>query len=107
MSKTLTPNQMLAEIARLTAENSALKTAPKSGSTITFKVSDKGAVSAYGLGRFPVTLYGQQWRRLLARAADIEAFMKANESRLAVKGEVRPSAAPIAPPNSLPGDEAL
>lgn len=78
----LTQAQMLAEIARLQAENSKLK---DKGSTL--KVSDKGAVSLYGLGRFPVTLYAGQWERLLGQAEQIKAYIEANRSRLAVKGE--------------------
>ncbi len=52
---------------------------------ITLKVSDKGALSVYGLGRFPVTLYRGQWERLFAERTSIEAFIKANASLLAVK----------------------
>jgi hypothetical protein len=49
------------------------------------KVTDKGGISMYGLGRFPVTLYRSQWESLLNRADDLRAFIKANEARLAVK----------------------
>lgn len=54
---------------------------------ITCKVSDKGALSVYGLGRFPVTLYRSQWERLLApdTAQSIGAFIEANAALLAVK----------------------
>lgn len=52
---------------------------------ITCKVSEKGALSVYGLGRFPVTLYAAQWERLLGAADDIRAFAKANEGLLATK----------------------
>jgi hypothetical protein len=56
-------------------------------STITFKVSEKGAVSAYGLGRFPVTLYREQWERVIAKAGELTAYIKANESKLKTKEE--------------------
>ena len=52
---------------------------------LTLKVSEKGAVSCYGLGRFPVTLYAGQWDRLLSEADQINAFIKANTSLLSVK----------------------
>lgn len=75
-----------AELARLRAENEELK--KKSGGSpkdMYFKVSQKGAVSVYGLGRFPVTLYKEQWERLLGRADDIREFIKENESELKTK----------------------
>jgi len=74
------------EIARLRAENERLRlaTAPK---PVTFKVSDKGGVSVYGMGRFPTTLYVEQWDRLLAQADELRAFIDANRSRLRTKGE--------------------
>lgn len=74
-----------AELARLRAENEALKAKEAKRSTISIKVSEKGAVSVYGLGRFPVTLYKQQMERLLAATPDIQAFMVANAAKLAVK----------------------
>jgi hypothetical protein len=49
------------------------------------KVSEKGALSVYGMGRFPVTLYKEQWLRLLAVADELEAFIKANNDRLKTK----------------------
>ena len=72
-----------AELARLTAENEALK--KKSNSPVSMKVSEKGAVSVYGLGRFPVTLYKEQWTKLLATADAIKTFIEENRSRLKVK----------------------
>lgn len=54
-------------------------------SRITFKVSEKGALCVYGLGRFPVTLYASQWERLLDQADAIRAFAKANADKLATK----------------------
>lgn len=71
------------KIARLEAENSALKT--KKIQPITMKIGEKGGVSVYGLGRFPTSLYKEQWLRLLDKSDDIRAFITANESRLAVK----------------------
>ena len=70
------------EIERLRKENEALK---KSASGIRMKVSEKGAVSVYGMGRFPVTLYKEQWLRLLAMSAEIRAFIAANEAQLKKK----------------------
>lgn len=52
---------------------------------IEFKVSEKGGVSVYGLGRFPVTLYYEQWQRLLGTADDLRAFLEANKSKLKLK----------------------
>jgi hypothetical protein len=75
--------ELQAEVARLRAENEALK--QKRSSAISMKVSEKGAVSVYGLGRFPVTLYQEQWKKLLATAGEIEAFIEENRSKLKVK----------------------
>jgi hypothetical protein len=72
-----------AEIERLRAENERLKAQRKSG--LTMKVSEKGALSVYGMGRFPVTLYKEQWLRLLDMAQDIRAFIKDNEGALKTK----------------------
>lgn len=55
---------------------------------VRFKVSEKGAVSVYGMGRFPVTLYLEQWERLLAHADELREFLKANRSQLKVKERV-------------------
>ncbi len=74
-----------AELERLRAENERLKAEKKPGRPTSLKVSEKGGVSVYGLGRFPVTLYKEQWLRLLDRADDIRTFIKANESRLSSK----------------------
>jgi hypothetical protein len=52
---------------------------------MTFKVSDKGGVSVYGLGRFPVTLYYEQWIKLLDRAQDLREFIEENKSKLKLK----------------------
>jgi hypothetical protein len=57
------------------------------GSSLSFKVSEKGAVSVYGLGRFPVTLYLEQWDALLSRAPELRDFIKANKSKLKTKDQ--------------------
>ena len=72
-----------AELARLRAENDELK--KKRNTATSMKVSEKGAVSVYGLGRFPVTLYQEQWQKLLAMADDIKSFIAENKDRLKVK----------------------
>jgi hypothetical protein len=72
------------ELERLRAENEQLKkvAASRGGS---LRVSEKGGVSVYGLGRFPVTLYKEQWLRLLDMADEIRAFIRANAERLKTK----------------------
>jgi hypothetical protein len=79
----MTDEDLRAEIERLKAENEALKT-PTRGQ-ISFKVSEKGAVSVYGLGRFPVTLYKEQWEKLLAAGEQIKAFVAQNDHLLKKK----------------------
>jgi hypothetical protein len=74
-----------AELERLRAENERLK--QKSNRATSLKVSEKGGVSVYGLGRFPVTLYKEQWKKLLDMADDIRAFIKDNEGKLKAKGD--------------------
>jgi len=71
-----------AELERLRAENARLK--QRSGSS-SLRVSQKGAVSLYGLGRFPVTLYKEQWGRLLDMADEIRSFIRDHESELKTK----------------------
>ena len=77
-------NDAAAELARLRAENERLKRTQSRG--ITLKVSEKGGVSVYGLGRFPVTLYKEQWTKLLEMADEIRAFIRDNDARLKAKG---------------------
>jgi hypothetical protein len=72
-----------AELERLRAENDRLKRTQSRG--ISLRVSEKGGVSVYGMGRFPVTLYKEQWTRLLDMADDIRAFTRAHESSLKTK----------------------
>lgn len=76
-------NDMQAELERLRAENQALKKTSAKG--LSLKVSEKGALSVYGLGRFPVTLYKEQWMKLLGMADDIKAFIQANDAELKTK----------------------
>ncbi len=76
-------DEMKAELERLRAENQALKKTSSRG--LSLKVSEKGGLSVYGLGRFPVTLYKEQWNKLLDMADDIRAFMQANDSQLKTK----------------------
>jgi hypothetical protein len=73
------------ELERLRAENAALK--QKRSGSVSMKVSEKGAVSVYGLGRFPVTLYQEQWAKLLALSDEIKTFIEDNKDKLKVKGE--------------------
>ncbi len=75
---------MQAELARLKAENEALKRRTEKGA-MSLKVSEKGAVSLYGMGRFPTTLYKEQWIKLLDMADDIRAFLKENDALLKTK----------------------
>jgi len=72
------------ELERLRAENAALK-AGKAEKVMTFKVSEKGAVSVYGLQRFPVTLYQEQWIRILDEGGRLRAFIADNKSSLATR----------------------
>jgi hypothetical protein len=71
------------ELERLRAENERLK--KRSSRGVTMKVSEKGGLSVYGLGRFPVTLYKEQWIRLLDMAEDIKTFIRENEGVLKSK----------------------
>lgn len=73
-----------AELERLRKENEALKKGAAASTTM--KVSEKGALSVYGLGRFPVTLYREQWLKLLDLAEEIRAFIGAHEHELKKKG---------------------
>lgn len=82
----LMPDEDLkAEIEQLRAENERLK--KRTERAMALKVSEKGGVSLYGLGRFPVTLYKEQWTRLLDMADEIRAFIEANAGKLKTKGE--------------------
>jgi hypothetical protein len=78
-------DDLKAELERLRAENAALKTSKPERGTLSMKVSEKGALSIYGMGRFPVTLYKEQWLKLLGIADEIKKFIEANDSRLITK----------------------
>jgi hypothetical protein len=79
----MSESEMKAELERLRAENSQLKNTNTGG--LSLKVSEKGAVSLYGMGRFPVTLYKEQWLRILASAPEIETFIRENDAKLKTK----------------------
>jgi hypothetical protein len=81
----LTMAEMQAQLAALQEQNEALKARQPKAPKPTCKVSAKGAVSLYGLGRFPVTLYRSQWESLLANADNIKAFIEANSTNLKVR----------------------
>lgn len=81
----MSDEDLRAELERLKAENEQLKN--QRGRSASLKVSEKGGVSVYGLGRFPVTLYKEQWTRLLAMADEIRAFIKENDAHLKAKPE--------------------
>ncbi len=74
-----------AEVERLKAENERLKS--HRGRSVSLKVSEKGGVSVYGLGRFPVTLYKEQWTKLLAMTEEIRVFLKEHNTELKAKPE--------------------
>jgi hypothetical protein len=81
----MSDEDMKAELERLRAENESLK--QQKSRAVSLKVSEKGGVSVYGLGRFPVTLYKEQWAKLLDMADEIRAFIKENEAKLKSKGD--------------------
>jgi hypothetical protein len=76
-------NELQAELEKLKAENAALKS--RNGRAVSLKVSEKGGLSVYGLGRFPVTLYQEQWVKLLDLADEIRTFIRENEGKLKKK----------------------
>jgi hypothetical protein len=74
---------LMAQLQALQAENERLKAAK--ARAVTMKVSEKGAVSIYGMGRFPMTAYASQWQKVLDMADDIRAFIETNKASLAWK----------------------
>jgi len=74
-----------AELERLKAENERLKN--QRSRSVSLKVSEKGGVSVYGLGRFPVTLYKEQWLKLLAMADEIRTFIREHDTQLKTRPE--------------------
>ena len=81
--RAMSDEDLKAELERLRNENAVLKNGATS--SVRMKVSEKGAVSIYGMGRFPVTLYKEQWLKLLDMSADIREFIAANEAQLKSK----------------------
>jgi hypothetical protein len=79
----MSDDAMRAELDRLRKENEALKKGASKG--ISLKVSEKGGLSVYGLGRFPVTLYKEQWLKLLDLSDEIRSFIASNDSELKTK----------------------
>ena len=80
----MTEQELQAEIERLRAENEKLKK-PTTRGQMSLKVSEKGGLSVYGLGRFPVTLYREQWEKLLGMGDEIRAFIQENDAQLKKK----------------------
>jgi hypothetical protein len=83
MASPMSEDEVKTELERLRAENERLKRTATKG--VTLKVSEKGGLSVYGLGRFPVTLYKEQWAKLLDMADDLRAFMRDNDAQLKSK----------------------
>ena len=82
----MSEEELKAELERLQRENETLKSQSRArAGQLSMKVSEKGGVSIYGLGRFPVTLYQEQWKKLLDSADAIREFIQANESQLKKK----------------------
>jgi hypothetical protein len=81
----MTAKEMQAELERLKAENGALKA--KGAAKVSLKVSTKGALSLYGVGRWPVTLYASQWETVLGKVEDVRAFLVTHKAELSVKPE--------------------
>ncbi|MCB0367432.1 MAG: hypothetical protein H6624_02800 [Bdellovibrionaceae bacterium] len=82
----MSEEDLQAELERLRKENTELKKTKSGGKKdISFKVSQKGAVSVYGMGRFPVTLYKEQWIRLMDKKDDLLAFIEENDADLKTK----------------------
>jgi hypothetical protein len=75
-----TKEELMARIAELERQAGS-----KTSGTLQFKVGEKGGVSVYGLGRFPVTLYYEQWIRLLDASGELRAFLEENKNRLKLK----------------------
>ena len=80
----MSEEEMKAEPERLRNENAALKKGAATG--ITMKVSEKGWLSVYGMGRFPITLYKEQWLKLMDMSDAIRSFIEANDAALKTKG---------------------
>lgn len=81
----MSQENLQSELERLRAENEALKNKKAKAGTLSLKVSEKGGLSLYGLGRFPVTLYKEQWMKLLGYTEEIKSFIQANDDKLKTK----------------------
>lgn len=81
----MSDEDLKAELERLRKENESLKQSAVKG--ISLKVSEKGGLSVYGLGRFPITLYKEQWAKLLDLSDQIRAFLAEHDSELKTKGQ--------------------
>lgn len=81
-----------AQIEQLKAANAALTAEANAPRKLTLKVSAKGALSVYGMGRFPITLYVSQWEQVLSMAEQIRAFIKDNSAKLATKASAATAA---------------
>jgi hypothetical protein len=79
----MSDDEMRAELERLRKENESLKKSASRG--VSLKVSEKGGLSVYGLGRFPITLYKEQWTKLLGLTDEIRAFLKEHDAELKTK----------------------
>lgn len=79
----MSDDDLKAELEKLRAENEQLKRRQTRG--VSLKVSEKGGVSVYGMGRFPITLYKEQWLKLLEMADEIRGFIRENEATLKAK----------------------
>ena len=79
----MSDDEMRAELERLRKENESLKKTATRG--VSLKVSEKGGLSVYGLGRFPVTLYKEQWTKLLGLSDEIRAFLREHDAELKSK----------------------
>ena len=80
----MSDDEMNAELERLRNEKASLKKGAATG--ITMKVSEKGGLSVYGMGRFPITLYKEQWLKLMDMSDAIRSFIAANDAALKAKG---------------------
>jgi hypothetical protein len=92
---TMTNQELRAEIERLKAEMAA-----QGSRRISFRVSTKGAVSVYGLGRYPTTLYASQWEQLFAAVPELKAFISAHTTELSIRTARDPDAEPVSAPAS-------
>jgi hypothetical protein len=79
----MSDDDLRAELEKLRRENESLKKGAAKG--VSMKVSEKGGLSVYGLGRFPITLYKEQWTKLLDMSEEIRAFIASHDGELKSK----------------------